>query len=224
MGLNGKGEKLLKNFPHSLPRCTGAYVLRTCDTQNKRKKTMAVVSKRFFLTLLFVLLSIATLSLGGVVLSRFVWLDINSSASPCIAGTAEYVAAVRENITHAAALLSPEAPSLELSLGHLIPFSFLRVCFVPPYTNARQIENIIQHSWPCAGQWERTVTNNDAYTSLLIITAADTVSVPVLRVNADFPDLQGTCLNSPATRLMLQKAPGRNTALVHAAPPKKQVP
>jgi len=174
---------------------------------------------------LMALLGAAALFLGGLVLSYFLWNRIESDTTiPCEESVSVRAESARANLGHAAALLDPQGPELRLTLAHIFQFPFEHACFIPPYTSAQGIQDKLRDLWDCAGLWEQHIASNDAYVSLIAVTASGVVPIALHRTEYDLaaPTMDDL---TPESELVLRKRPGSDQVLIRVQPaPRKDPP
>ncbi len=160
-----------------------------------------------------------TLALAGLVLSYFLWARLDSApAMPCVQGDDRWREA-EAALRHAAALLSDEAPELELTPAHIFHLPLRHLCVARHGESLAALRARLDADWDCAPAWEHEVLANDAFLSLLAVTEEGAV-VPVRLNRAGF-DAAGELPEriAPTARLVLRKRPGGEQVLLRAPDP-----
>lgn len=163
---------------------------------------------------LLVAVGAAALFLSGLVLSHFVWNRLEQAPNmPCADGPARWLT-VTENLDHAAALLSRQAPALDLTVSNLFPFDFDYVCVVRHGGDVASLESRLGVSWPCAATWEHDVLANDTFLSLIAVSGDAVIPVRLSRTRFDVSG-EPPARIAPDARLTLRIRPGSDQVLLH---------
>lgn len=153
------------------------------------------------------------LFLGGLVLSHFVWNRLEQApAIPCAEDDPRWQQA-RDNLDHAAALLSRPTPEIEITPSHLFQFQFDTLCVVRHGEDGDELRERLGVDWDCAPKWERDVLANDTFISLIAVAGNRVVPVRLNRTRFDVAgDIPARI--SPEARLLLRKRPGSDQILL----------
>ncbi len=156
----------------------------------------------------------AALFLSGLVLSHFVWNRLEQApAMPCADDSDRWKQAAA-NIERAAALLSRQAPELELTPAHLFPFDFDYLCVVRHGLDDEALDAQLGVHWDCADEWQRQVLDNDTFLSLIAVSGDTVIPVRLSRTRFDVAG-QAPARIAPTARLLLRIRPGSDQVLLH---------